>query len=87
MISNDLLSQLQMPVAIQTHFTTFYARNTLEKKYSLAEISIEKFNEFELRVLRSFGNTRSLKTGYFHEKIQTTKSSLRINYFLLLKIL
>ena len=87
MISNDLLSQLQMSVAIQTHFTSFYAQNTLEKKYYLAEIFIEQFNEFELRALRSFGNTRSLKTGYFHENIQTTKSSLQINYFLLLKIL
>ena len=48
---------------------------------------IEQIIEFEMRGPGSPGRTWIPKTGYFQDKTKISKANIRINYYLLLKIL
>ena len=48
---------------------------------------IEKIIELELRGPGPPGRTCNPKTGYFHDKTKISKESLRVHYYVLLKIL
>ena len=48
---------------------------------------IEQIIKFELRGPGLPGHTCTSETGYFHDKTKIAKSNLRVNYYLLQKIL
>ena len=48
---------------------------------------IEQIIEFELRGPGPPGRTWIPKTGYFHDKTKISTANIRVNYYLLLKIL
>ena len=48
---------------------------------------IEQIIEFELREPGPTGRSCTNKTGYFHDKTKIFKKNLRVDHYLLLKIL
>ena len=83
MISNHLLHQLQKTIYL--HFARFYATKYFKKL--AREMLIEQNIKFELKGAWAPGRTCTPKTGYFQDKTKISKANLRVNYYLLLKLL